>query len=111
MLIERMPGTHPRNTLTLTAKSCKQTFLCKRIYKVEGYTALPKKNLAPNITLNKIYNTYDLLIQHEVLYRILLSNKKKPLLYTLDDIGLTPPQVPSKDRTPIRGIIIVFVAQ
>ncbi|PKY49335.1 hypothetical protein RhiirA4_465279 [Rhizophagus irregularis] len=97
-----MPGTHPRHTLTLTAKSCKQTFLCKRRYKVEGYTALPKKNLAPNITLNKIYNTYDLLIQHE---------KKGHFYILLNDIGLTPPQVPSKDRTPIRGIIIVFVAQ
>ncbi|CAB5293984.1 uncharacterized protein OCT59_018234 [Rhizophagus irregularis] len=134
MLIEGIPGTHPRRTLTLIAKMlqnlankpsyAKEEYMSmlnpfvennkQRINKflmdlcevgdfyesleMDQYMALSKKDLVLNITLNEIYNTHALLIQHE---EVLAPSEKSHLHILLDDIGPAPPQVPRKENKTI----------
>ncbi|CAI2176164.1 5207_t:CDS:10, partial [Funneliformis geosporum] len=134
MIIEGMPGHHPRRTLTLIAKMlqnlankpsyAKEKFMSmlnpfvesnkQRINKflmdlcevgdfyesleMDQYITLSKKDLVLNITLNEIYNTHALLIQHK---DILAPSEKSHLHILLDDIGPAPSQVPRKEDKAI----------
>ncbi|GAA5987378.1 hypothetical protein JCM11641_006948 [Rhodosporidiobolus odoratus] len=65
---------------------------------MDQYMALSKKDLQINITLNEMYNTQSLLIQH---LDSLARNDKQHLRILLDELGPAPPQVPRKDNRSI----------
>ncbi|GAA6022256.1 hypothetical protein JCM10207_008906 [Rhodosporidiobolus poonsookiae] len=65
---------------------------------MDQYMALSKKDLQINITLNELYNTQSLLIQH---LDHLARNDKQHLRILLDELGPAPPQVPRKDNRSI----------
>lgn len=60
--------------------------------------ALSKKDLQINITLNELYNTQSLLIQH---VDVLAPNEKQHLRILLDDLGPAPAQVARKENRAI----------
>ncbi|KAJ3099582.1 glyceraldehyde-3-phosphate dehydrogenase 1 [Phlyctochytrium planicorne] len=57
---------------------------------MEQYIALSKKEIHLNITLNEIYNTHGLLVQH---IDVLAPNDKDHLRICLSDLGVAPHQV------------------
>ncbi|CEQ43060.1 SPOSA6832_04954 [Sporobolomyces salmonicolor] len=65
---------------------------------MDQYMALSKKDLQINITLNELYNTQSLLIQH---LDSLARNDKQHLRILLDELGPAPPQVPRKENRTI----------
>ncbi|KAI9361280.1 Rho GTPase activation protein [Zopfochytrium polystomum] len=65
---------------------------------MEQYIALSKKDLDLNITLNEMYNTHALLIQHK---DILAPGEKHHLGICLNDLGPAPPQVPRSENRAI----------
>nr|CAG8562551.1 625_t:CDS:2 [Entrophospora candida] len=155
MLVDGIPGNHPRRTLTLIAKMLqnlanKPTYskeeymiminsfvehnkqrinkflleLCEvgdfyESLEMDQYMALSKKDLVLNITLNEIYNTHSLLLQHQ---NVLAPSEKSHLRILLDEIGIAPSQVPRKENrtmqlplfsrweTPIQDIASAFVS-
>ncbi|BGP50627.1 RasGAP protein [Rhodotorula kratochvilovae] len=62
---------------------------------MDQYMALSKKDLAINITLNELYNTQSLLIQH---LDVLAPNDKQHLRILLEELGPAPAQVPRKEN-------------
>lgn len=65
---------------------------------MDQYMALSKKELQINITLNELYNTHALLIQH---MDILAPQSKQHLRILLDELGPSPTLVPRKDNRTI----------
>ncbi|GAA5857887.1 hypothetical protein JCM5353_002893 [Sporobolomyces roseus] len=65
---------------------------------MDQYMALSKKDLQINITLNELYNTQSLLIQH---LDSLARNDKQHLRILLDELGPAPAQVPRKENRTI----------
>ncbi|KAL8286935.1 hypothetical protein RQP46_003941 [Phenoliferia psychrophenolica] len=65
---------------------------------MDQYMALSKKDLAINITLNELYNTQSLLVQH---LDSLARNDKQHLRILLDELGPAPAQVPRKENRAI----------
>lgn len=65
---------------------------------MDQYMALSKKDLQINITLNELYNTQSLLIQH---VDVLAPNDKQHLRILLDDLGPAPAQVARKENRAI----------
>ncbi|GAA5906225.1 uncharacterized protein JCM6883_005481 [Sporobolomyces salmoneus] len=65
---------------------------------MDQYMALSKKDLQINITLNELYNTQSLLIQH---LDSLARNDKQHLRILLDELGPAPTQVPRKENRTI----------
>jgi Ras GTPase-activating-like protein IQGAP2/3 len=80
---------------------------------MDQYIALSKKDLVLNITLNEMFNTHALLVQH---LDALAPNEDQRLRICLEDLGPAPPQVPryenktielplfSRFETPIEGL-------
>lgn len=60
--------------------------------------ALSKKDLKIDITLNEMYNTHSLLLQH---IDVLSPNDKQHLRILLDELGPAPHQVPRKENRAI----------
>ncbi|CAG8528308.1 5371_t:CDS:10, partial [Diversispora eburnea] len=65
---------------------------------MDQYMALSKKDLLLHITLNEIYNTHALLVQHQ---NVLAPSEKSHLRILLDDVGPAPIQVPRKENKTI----------
>ncbi|AFR94186.1 IQ domain-containing protein containing GTPase activating protein [Cryptococcus neoformans C23] len=65
---------------------------------LDQYMALSKKDLQINITLNELYNTHSLLMQH---MDVLSPNDKHHLRILLDELGPAPAQVPRKENHSI----------
>ncbi|TIC12635.1 Rho GTPase activation protein [Wallemia mellicola] len=67
---------------------------------MDQYMALSKKELQINITLNELYNTHALLIQHmDILSKA--PQSKQHLRILLDELGPSPTLVPRKDNRTI----------
>jgi len=87
---------------------------------LDQYMALSKKDLQINITLNELYNTHSLLLQH---IETLSPNDKQHLRILADELGPAPAQVPRKENrtielplysrweTPIQDIQTAFMAE
>ncbi|KAI0649058.1 Rho GTPase activation protein [Trametes meyenii] len=65
---------------------------------MDQYMALSKKDLVINITLNELYNTHSLILQH---IEVLSPNDKQHLRILTDELGAAPPQVPRKENRAI----------
>lgn len=65
---------------------------------MDQYMALSKKDLQISITLNELYNTQSLLVQH---LDSLARNDKQHLRILLDELGPAPAQVPRKENRTI----------
>ncbi|KAG8905998.1 glyceraldehyde-3-phosphate dehydrogenase 1 [Tulasnella sp. 403] len=65
---------------------------------MDQYMALSKKDLQINITLNELYNTHSLLLQH---IDVLSPHEKQHLRILTDELGPAPPQVPRKENRTI----------
>lgn len=65
---------------------------------MDQYMALSKKDLQINITLNELYNTHSLLIQH---LDHLAKDERQHLRILLDELGPSPGQVPRKENRTI----------
>lgn len=65
---------------------------------MDQYMALSKKDLQINITLNELYNTHSLLVQH---LDHLARNERQHLRILLDELGPAPGQVPRKENRAI----------
>ncbi|EIW57609.1 Rho GTPase activation protein [Trametes versicolor FP-101664 SS1] len=65
---------------------------------MDQYMALSKKDLVINITLNELYNTHSLILQH---IEALSPNDKQHLRILTDELGAAPPQVPRKENRAI----------
>ncbi|KAI9017394.1 Rho GTPase activation protein [Gaertneriomyces semiglobifer] len=65
---------------------------------MDQYIALSKKDINLNITLNEIYNTHALLLQHR---DILAPGDKHHLRICLNDLGAAPGQVPRAENKTI----------
>jgi Ras GTPase-activating-like protein IQGAP2/3 len=84
---------------------------------MDQYMALSKKDLMIHITLNELYNTHSLILQHiETLVRSLISSIRLDLIYAIflqspndkqhlriltDELGPAPQQVPRKENRTI----------
>ncbi|KZV73097.1 ras GTPase-activating protein [Peniophora sp. CONT] len=62
---------------------------------MDQYMALSKKDLMIHITLNELYNTHSLLLQH---IDTLSPNDKAHLRILMDELGPAPQQVPRKEN-------------
>ncbi|KAH9949914.1 Rho GTPase activation protein [Amylocystis lapponica] len=62
---------------------------------MDQYMALSKKDLMINITLNELYNTHSLILQH---VEVLSPNDKQHLRILTDELGAAPSQVPRKEN-------------
>ncbi|KAJ3214314.1 glyceraldehyde-3-phosphate dehydrogenase 1 [Dinochytrium kinnereticum] len=65
---------------------------------MEQYIALSKKEIQLNITLNEIYNTHGLLVQH---MDVLAPHDKDHLRICLSDLGPAPHQMPRSENRAI----------
>ncbi|CAG8503077.1 12952_t:CDS:2, partial [Cetraspora pellucida] len=65
---------------------------------MDQYMALSKKDLVINITLNEIYNTHALLVQHQ---EELAASEKSHLRMLLEEVGPAPPQVSRKENKTV----------
>ncbi|TPX64211.1 hypothetical protein SpCBS45565_g06072 [Spizellomyces sp. 'palustris'] len=65
---------------------------------MDQYIALSKKDIMLNITLNEIYNTHALLVQHR---DALCPSEKHHLRICLNDLGPAPSQVPRAENKAI----------
>ncbi|KAI0775156.1 Rho GTPase activation protein [Trametes elegans] len=87
---------------------------------MDQYMALSKKDLVINITLNELYNTHSLILQH---IEVLSPNDKQHLRILTDELGPAPPQVPRKENraielplysrweTPVQDILLDSISQ
>lgn len=62
---------------------------------MDQYMALSKKDLVIHITMNELYNTHSLILQH---IETLSPNDKQHLRILMDELGPAPPQVPRKEN-------------
>ncbi|KAI6038819.1 ras GTPase-activating protein [Pisolithus marmoratus] len=69
---------------------------------MDQYMALSKKDLAINITMNELYNTHSLILQH---IETLSPNDKQHLRILTDELGPAPAQVPRKENRAIELIL------
>ncbi|KAF4571136.1 glyceraldehyde-3-phosphate dehydrogenase 1 [Pleurotus pulmonarius] len=65
---------------------------------MDQYMALSKKDLVIHITMNELYNTHSLILQH---IETLSPNDKHHLRILTDELGPAPPQVPRKENRTI----------
>jgi Ras GTPase-activating-like protein IQGAP2/3 len=65
---------------------------------MDQYMALSKKDMTIHITLNELYNTHSLILQH---IETLSPNDKQHLRILTDELGPAPPQVPRKENRTI----------
>ncbi|THH22134.1 hypothetical protein EUX98_g8242 [Antrodiella citrinella] len=65
---------------------------------MDQYMALSKKDLVINITLNELYNTHSLILQH---VETLSPNDKQHLRILTDELGAAPAQVPRKENRAV----------
>lgn len=65
---------------------------------MDQYMALSKRDLQISITLNELYNTHALLVQH---IDALSPNDKQHLRILTDELGAAPAQVPRKENRAI----------
>jgi len=65
---------------------------------MDQYLALSKRDLQINISLNEVYGTHSLLMQH---VDTLARNEKSHLRIILDELGPAPAQVPRKENRTI----------
>ncbi|CAL1716732.1 unnamed protein product [Somion occarium] len=65
---------------------------------MDQYMALSKKDLVIHITLNELYNTHSLILQH---VETLSPNDKQHLRILTDELGAAPPQVPRKENRTV----------
>ncbi|KAF8638345.1 hypothetical protein AX17_002365 [Amanita inopinata Kibby_2008] len=65
---------------------------------MDQYMALSKKDLMIHITLNELYNTHSLILQH---IETLSPNDKHHLRILTDELGAAPSQVPRKENRTI----------
>ncbi|KAN0120825.1 ras GTPase-activating protein [Russula decolorans] len=65
---------------------------------MDQYMALSKKDMMIHITLNELYNTHSLILQH---IEALSPNDKQHLRILTDELGPAPPQVPRKENRTI----------
>ncbi|KAN0092782.1 hypothetical protein V8E55_003566 [Tylopilus felleus] len=65
---------------------------------MDQYMALSKKDLMIHITMNELYNTHALILQH---IETLSPNDKQHLRILTDELGPAPPQVPRKENRTI----------
>ncbi|KAM6504502.1 ras GTPase-activating protein [Amanita muscaria] len=66
---------------------------------MDQYMALSKKDLMIHITLNELYNTHSLILQH---IETLSPNDKHHLRILTDELGAAPPQVPRKENRTVK---------
>ncbi|KAI0766755.1 Rho GTPase activation protein [Irpex lacteus] len=69
-----------------------------RYARLDQYMALSKKDLVIHITLNELYNTHSLILQH---IEALSPNDKQHLRILTDELGQAPAQVPRKENRTI----------
>jgi len=85
-----------------------------RLQQMDQYMALSKKDLMIHITLNELYNTHSLILQHIETLVCISSftksccltppqspNDKQHLRILTDELGPAPPQVPRKENRTI----------
>ncbi|KAF7312300.1 hypothetical protein MIND_00243000 [Mycena indigotica] len=65
---------------------------------MDQYMALSKKDLVIHISLNELYNTHSLILQH---IETLSPNDKQHLRILTDELGAAPAQVPRKENRSI----------
>lgn len=65
---------------------------------MDQYMALSKKDLLIHITLNELYNTHSLILQH---IEVLAPNDKQHLRILMDELATAPPQVPRKENRTV----------
>lgn len=65
---------------------------------MDQYMALSKKDLQISITINELYNTHTLFMQH---IETLSPNDRQHLRVLLDELGPAPPQVPRAENASI----------
>ncbi|KAI6133595.1 ras GTPase-activating protein [Pisolithus croceorrhizus] len=65
---------------------------------MDQYMALSKKDLMIHITMNELYNTHSLILQH---IETLSPNDKQHLRILTDELGPAPAQVPRKENRAI----------
>lgn len=65
---------------------------------MDQYMALSKKDLMIHITMNELYNTHSLILQH---IETLSPNDKQHLRILTDELGPAPAQVPRKENRTI----------
>ncbi|KAI0293742.1 ras GTPase-activating protein [Russula brevipes] len=65
---------------------------------MDQYMALSKKDMTIHITLNELYNTHSLILQH---IEALSPNDKQHLRVLTEELGPAPPQVPRKENRTI----------
>ncbi|KZT18976.1 Rho GTPase activation protein [Neolentinus lepideus HHB14362 ss-1] len=65
---------------------------------MDQYMALSKKDLVIHITLNEMYNTHSLILQH---VETLSPDDKEHLRILTDELGPAPPKVPRKENRTI----------
>ncbi|TFL03968.1 ras GTPase-activating protein [Pterulicium gracile] len=65
---------------------------------MDQYMALSKKDLVIHITMNELYNTHSLILQH---VETLSPNDKQHLRILTDELGAAPAQVPRKENKTI----------
>lgn len=65
---------------------------------MDQYMALSKKDLMIHITMNELYNTHSLILQH---VETLSPNDKQHLRILTDELGPAPSQVPRKENRAI----------
>ncbi|KAF7327710.1 hypothetical protein MKEN_00350500 [Mycena kentingensis (nom. inval.)] len=65
---------------------------------MDQYMALSKKDLVIHISLNELYNTHSLILQH---IETLSPNDKQHLRILTDELGSAPAQVPRKENRSI----------
>ncbi|KAJ3776079.1 Rho GTPase activation protein [Lentinula raphanica] len=65
---------------------------------MDQYMALTKKDLMIHITMNELYNTHSLILQH---IETLSPNDKQHLRILTDELGPAPAQVPRKENRTI----------
>ncbi|KAJ3197222.1 glyceraldehyde-3-phosphate dehydrogenase 1 [Irineochytrium annulatum] len=74
------------------------TRLTSSFSQMEQYIALSKKEIQLNITLNEMYNTHSLLVQHK---DFLAPGEKDHLRICLNDLGPAPHQVPRAENKAV----------
>jgi len=65
---------------------------------MDQYMALSKKDMMIHITLNELYNTHSLILQH---IEVLSPNDKQHLRILTDELGPAPPHVPHEENRTI----------
>ncbi|KAG8912767.1 glyceraldehyde-3-phosphate dehydrogenase 1 [Tulasnella sp. 417] len=88
----------PRLTMLMEIANSFLVTIIESKESMDQYMALSKKDLQINITLNELYNTHSLLLQH---IDVLSPNEKQHLRICTDELGPAPAQVPRKENRTI----------